>query len=657
MSSSGDKTVGVAEKIYAITLAPYTVVIAVINLLDRTNFIFLNNVYLLLVGVSVVQMIFGTEIIRAMSKYQTKGIVIGAGSFVTLLPIFLFNIGGYLLLPEYYHITTYILIILFMIPVIVLLYESIRFSTGILRKSSLSDKFKSFLQNSESLFIVILVLFIFLTVLVSLTPILIDSELLLIVAFSTSLTTLVITLIQSFYSKKSKEIAALEETMLEAIRFSEKKDILKDTSEYWTYIDEKISISKQLPMDLRIGIALLDSYPNPIYVTNLANLVDLATPVVSRLLLIIGDKIKSTEEGLVLTITGLSWIKESVALIGRKKTTEMVDDLIIDHLYFNYIDSKRDFHKLRSGSTSEFASLELTDIYKQYFLEVFDRPLSTRCYPLFELGEKSEDIEGILQHLKSVELPDATLDFDTKSKELAHRFNSLAKPGLTGVLFVGRFTYRTSKYIGIFLFDWVSESYLTFNEDEGTLVLDEVLERLPARGRIRKGAIFPYPDSNVDAFVKVFQSDSDSRFFNQFLGGSPPLTTYTLMREIRKIATKLSSNPLTYEESVALYSSLTQTLSKDIRVIDNSIVQKILSEALPNISRKRIAKVTDETLSVSGLVEILDFDKLGLDIVFKSGIYLRGTYRDISEHFKQSSEYPNRHVVSDEIKKVRMKRS
>lgn len=634
----------IPEKIYAVTIAPYSVLIALIEHIMNSDFIIRNNLFIFVFLLSLIQMILGTAIVRAMSGTQTKDIILGMGLFVSILPIFLFHVVGYLILPQYYHLIFELMVMLIAIPLIVFLYEAIKLSREALVKSKLKDKLISIFSTFGKLPLASLTGVI--AVILSSAVVIVSSSTML-VAFA-----ILIQIIASllFYLKHRREKFHQTDTAIEDVRGDQRKDILDDYREYWTLSNGNLQVSNELPNNVRLGLLLLYKYPDVAVASNLADELSLKLPTISQLLFDLKKATIRKKKGVLLSPYGFSWIAEQLALHDRRRI--MDDELELEYIYFSSVEKDAYPDQLKKGGIRAPFNIVIKRIYERYLMNIIKCNRSKRCYPLLKSEEGIEDAEEIFSQLRAIDLVDASAEFDMQAEKLVQRFLNLSRGYLPSVIYIVRFRYDGRKYIGLLLLDWVNERFFTFDARRGSVALNEIREEMPAGGKMKKGAIYPHPFDN-DAYMKINEKDYPTESFSAVLGGNAPLAPRVLLREITRIGSKLKGTSLNLEGQIGIYDGLLQ-LGSNRPMITGKEVAWILSTVLPGIPKHTIKKQVATDFTVHGIIDPLEIKNLRFRIYFSNKMRLIGDAQSISDSFFPNEISRGKHSIIGEITGIRI---
>jgi phage-related protein len=326
--------------------------------------------------------------------------------------------------------------------------------------------------------------------------------------------------------------------------------------------------------------------------------------------------------------------------------------VLLEYLYFNYIDKKRELKDLRSGGTHHLDDPDVKEVYGGYFVEIAKKRASRKCYDMMEIKSKRcTDMKKALHVLRTTVVPDEEEKFKNIGKGLAKELTENMHGYHPGVLFVGRFVVGGDRYIGLLKLEWVDESYSEYDEEDEEFVIKRLAQELPAAGRLQKAAIFPHPKYSKQFLMKVFQKDHVADYFNEFLGGQPPVRGRKMMSQIRKLALRLNGGKLSVEESVDLHAALSDYLGQKQRMVDENAVSSIIHQVLSNVGKKRVKDLVNTHLEVKGPVNANEVENLRARIDI-GGIRVLGTYRSLKERFHENKPSKNKHIIEGEIDEV-----
>ncbi len=328
--------------------------------------------------------------------------------------------------------------------------------------------------------------------------------------------------------------------------------------------------------------------------------------------------------------------------------------ITIEYLYFHYINTKETFEQLKSGGTHLLQDEKVIDIYLDYFTEVVNKPTLTKSYTLMEdQTQRTKDMKTTFESLRRTVFPEDIDLFNEKGTWLAKILSEEMKGYHPGVLFVGRFENRGKRYIGLLKLEWVDQSYVEYDEDDAELTLETLAEKLPAAGKLQKGGVYPSPIDS--SYMKIYQKDHTAAYFNDFLGGIPPLSAKEVMSAIRKIALPLVGGQLTIEQSTDIHDAMSDFLGQTQRIIDKEAVTEIIKQSLSDIPRPRIKEAVERSYDLRGPVNATDVENLCLRF-FVGDIKVSGSFRSIAERFVENGHRNLEHVIKGDISEIHLER-
>ncbi len=325
------------------------------------------------------------------------------------------------------------------------------------------------------------------------------------------------------------------------------------------------------------------------------------------------------------------------------------NSLNIEYLYFHYIDKNRDFDNLQHGGTHLLSDASIIEAYSDYFSEVVDQSISRKAYGLSDpIDAYGNSVRTRLEQLQRFIIPDQSEEFRDTGQWLAQNLTEKMRGNYPGVLFVGRFERSGRRHIGLFKLRWVDESYAELMGDNAELTAEHLVEKLPLAGKHQKGAIYPHPTAPTHYYMKVYQENSYSKYFNGFLGGVPPVDARDMMAEIRRLALKLTGGTLPVDQSISLYEAFSSHVGDSQRVIEEEQVTEIIAQVV-RTPQPQIRDLVRGDLNLKGLVRADDVD--GLRAKFYVGdIRLFGSFRSFSDRFNENEMGPHRHVIEGEVR-------
>jgi hypothetical protein len=326
--------------------------------------------------------------------------------------------------------------------------------------------------------------------------------------------------------------------------------------------------------------------------------------------------------------------------------------LVLEYLYFHYIDKKNvKGGTLLRGGTNKLSDPEIQEIYGGHFEEVIIRGDSVKVYDLYEADfPHSKRLIKTLTQMKTATSRNMSALFKKEGPWLAELFMKNMHGNHPGVLFICRMELDGKRYVGLLKLEWAIPSWSEFDQKNEEFVIKRLTAKIPVIGGFQKGAIWPHPASTT--YMRVYQ-EFPAIYFNDFLAGAPAVSAKTVVTETRKIALSLTGGSLSLEQSLDLYKGLSNHLGQQQKVIQKKDITRVISQVVSSTPRPQIKKVVEEKYEAEGLLKAADLENQRAR--FKVGdIRVLGSFRSLSEYFKEHGVRKNVHTIKGKISDFRM---
>ncbi len=201
---------------------------------------------------------------------------------------------------------------------------------------------------------------------------------------------------------------------------------------------------------------------------------------------------------------------------------------------------------------------------------------------------------------------------------------------------------------------WFSGEWGKYDENKEDIIMNEVVKALPGKDQYRKGAIYPHPLNPSKAYLKVYQEDKDSVYFDTFLEGAQRPAARQMLNEMKRIGRLIKKKPLSLEEVIGIHSGLVAHVGTVDKMVDTSDVVRMVGDALPSL-KPQVKKKVNDFLRIRGIIKHREVNALKLR--FKVGnITVYGRIKDINAQFKTQRNNPRVHTLKGEISSIEVKK-
>ena len=223
-----------------------------------------------------------------------------------------------------------------------------------------------------------------------------------------------------------------------------------------------------------------------------------------------------------------------------------------------------------------------------------------------------------------------------------------------GVLFQIIYREAGTRKICLLKLAWFEETYFDYDETKSSLKKRELLEKLPYKGRFQKGAIYPHPNKfKPEAYMKVYQKDTEANYFDDFLGGFPEISGRDIVKEIKRLAKSITGTPLTLDQNLGLYQGISDHLKNKRKQVKDTDITRIIQDALHSESNKEIKELVNDDLKVTGIVDGKQIQDLKMSFRV-GGIRLSGSYSQVKKRFKFEGAGPNKHSIQGRVGSIEL---
>ena len=332
-------------------------------------------------------------------------------------------------------------------------------------------------------------------------------------------------------------------------------------------------------------------------------------------------------------------------------------DPVIEYIHFHFVSKEKSLDSLPKGGVTEI-SAEVQEAYSQYIVQITKKRQSDSCHDIFHNDTiYSHEVKSEIDTMLRRPVPQEVSELETSATKLAIRLVSKMKKASnpkSGVLFQIVFRENGIRKICFLKLAEFHERYFDYDEKKSALTKGELLEKLPFSGRFQKGALYPPPSSSkVDAYMKVYQSDSDANYFEEFLGGAPEVSARDIMKEFKRLSKVVTGKPLSLQQNLGLFEGIRTHLKKTRKQVSEKDVVRIMQEALPSTPKKLIKDSVHADIGVTGIVDGVDVEDLKM--IFRvGGLRLSGSYSDVAKQFKFEGSGPNKHTIHGKVTSIEL---
>jgi hypothetical protein len=331
-------------------------------------------------------------------------------------------------------------------------------------------------------------------------------------------------------------------------------------------------------------------------------------------------------------------------------------NIIIDYIHFQYVDKTRPQADLPNGGVTDISDDVLTS-YSEYINKVAQKRLAADCYDIYKVEtDYSSKVGKEIDEMLRRPIPEEIQELEENARMMASRLllhmRKTSNPK-HGVLFQILYREAGVRKLCFLKLAWFDGRYFDYDEKKSSMKKMELLEKLPDRGAFQKGAIYPHPDkSKSDAYMKVYQNDTEANYFDDFLGGSPGVSGRDMMKELKRLAKSMTVQPLTFEQNIGLHRGISLHLKTDRKQVDDKDLTRIIQHALPSISRKVIKETVENNRRVKGIVDGTEIQDQKMSLMV-GGIRLVGSYAEFEKRFEPNSK-TNEHTIKGKMRKIEL---
>jgi hypothetical protein len=303
---------------------------------------------------------------------------------------------------------------------------------------------------------------------------------------------------------------------------------------------------------------------------------------------------------------------------------------------------------LRKGSTSNLEE-KVHGVYAHYISRVIIEPKSIHSYDIYELvsGKKSP-VKGMFEDMLKMPVTNDMTSFDSKVLELTNRLKQVERASVPGVFFAILFRHKGNRYLCILKLELSKESWTIFDKKTSMMTLKEVLGELPGKDRFKKGAVYPHPVYPNDAYMKVFQKDYPSKYFDEFLGGGPRVRAKTMFVEFKNLTKKISGSWPDYRQQMGLYQGIKSRVGDTEGMVDVADAVDIIKAAIPSHASKA-KKIVEDNIVHRGVLRASEVRDLKMELTIGT-LQLKGSFEGFGKHFRANvNRAPDKHRLEGRI--------
>jgi hypothetical protein len=334
----------------------------------------------------------------------------------------------------------------------------------------------------------------------------------------------------------------------------------------------------------------------------------------------------------------------------------MAKQVIIDYIYFHFVDREKPIADLDSGGYGNISS-DAQESYTAYIKYILSRGDSDKAYNIFMEGTTSANqTKGKLDSMLRRPIPSEKNEFEASAKELTSHLLVMMKKvsnARPGVLFYILHRIDGKRHLCILKLKSVSTEFFDYNKLKSDFEKYVYQGKLPVKGNFQKGAIYPHPSLGLPIYMRLYQKDDEAHYFEEFLGGYPEVSTADLLANLTGLGRAAAKKPVKYPQVMGLYEGVKAHLGGAKKAVKAVDAIRVISQSFPSANRAAIKDLVDKKFTKSGIIDPIQLDNQRIEFSI-GNIIIRGSLIELSERFKYEGKRRDSHIIDGPVTGVKI---